>query len=90
MSTEDELCSHLERAVERNASSVDDLELYASESSTLSVQLKGGELSEVKHSHLRGVGARVVVEGRMGFSSTTDLERVDECIGRAKKLSSFG
>ncbi len=90
MSTDDELCSYLERAVERNASSVDDLELYASESTTLSVRLKRGELSEAKHSHLRGVGARVVVEGRIGFSSTTELERVDECIGRARKLSSFG
>ncbi|HIH69946.1 TldD/PmbA family protein [Methermicoccus shengliensis] len=85
----DELCSHLERAIE-NAKRVDEVELYASELSTLSVKLRRGELSEVKHSHTLGIGVRVVCDGRIGFSSTTDIRGLDECIERAGRLAVFG
>ncbi len=90
MALEDELCSHLERALERWKDRVDDLELYATEGSTLSVSLKSGEPSEVRDSHISGVGARVVKDGRVGFSSTTKLDGLDECIERATRLSRFG
>lgn len=85
----DELCSRLERAIEK-AKGVDEVELYATELSTLSVKLRQGELSEVKHSHTLGIGVRVVCEGRIGFSSTTDLSGLDECIEKARRLAAFG
>ena len=54
------------------------------------VEFKSGKLHSVEHKEIRGLGLRVVRNGRIGFSSTTDLARLDELVEHAVSGAAFG
>ena len=53
---------------------VDAAEVYCESSRNLSVGIRNGELETVQQAESHGVGVRVLVKGRMAFSSCNDLK----------------
>lgn len=67
--------------------SCDHVEFFGERGNILSIDLEGEEVKKVKHVKSRGIGVRVVVSNKIGFSFTTALEesKIDECITHAIK-----
>ena len=63
----------------------DAAEVYMQTSRNLSVRVRNGDIETVQEASSRGVGFRVFVDGRMGFSHCNDFadSALDETIGRA-------
>jgi PmbA protein len=55
------------------AAGADQAEAYLESMRALSVRVSAGAVESVKHSTVRGLGLRVIVEQKVGFVSTTDL-----------------
>lgn len=49
-------------------------EAFVERSRHASVQVREGEIEELSEASSKGVGLRVIVDGRLGFASTTDFE----------------
>ncbi|MCZ6538850.1 MAG: metallopeptidase TldD-related protein, partial [Chloroflexi bacterium] len=54
------------------------------------VSFEANRLKEIMRRDTSGVALRVIDEGRIGFSSTTDAARDGELVGRAGSLAKFG
>ncbi len=65
-------------------------EVYADEGEIQSVEFENNELKYITTRQHRGVGVRVIREGRLGFSSTTDLETIDKMVASALESARFG
>lgn len=65
----------------------DQVELFGERSDILSIDLEREEVKKMKHVKSTGIGVRVVISKKVGFSYTTALEHVklDECIAHAIK-----
>lgn len=64
-------------------------EAFVERSRQASVQVRSGEIEELSEAASKGVGIRVVVEGRLGFASTTDFEpkALESLVNRAVALA---
>jgi PmbA protein len=73
----------LKKALER----CDQAEIYGERGDVLSVDLEREEVKKVKHVKSTGIGVRVVISNKIGFSYTTALEkaRIEECVEHAIK-----
>ncbi len=67
-----------------------DAEIYRVSSESHPVSFENNRLKEVMRRDQAGVALRVISDGKIGFSSTTDPQREDELIDRVGTLSSFG
>ena len=67
--------------------SCDQAEIYGERSDVLSIDLEREEVKKVKHIKSTGIGVRVVISNKIGFSYTTALEKVkiEECVAHALK-----
>jgi len=67
--------------------SCDQAEIYGEEGDVLSVDLEREEVKKVKHVKSTGIGVRVVISNKVGFSYTTALEkaRIEDCVMHAIK-----
>lgn len=67
--------------------SCDQAEIYGEQSDVLSIELEREEVKKVKHVKSTGIGVRVVISNKIGFSHTTALERgkIKECVEHAVK-----
>ncbi|MBI5805978.1 TldD/PmbA family protein [candidate division TA06 bacterium] len=54
------------------------------------VDFRSGKLHSVEHKEIKGAGLRVVKNGRIGFSSTTDFEKLPELVDHAVSGAAFG
>ena len=54
------------------------------------VDFRSGKLHSVEHKEIKGAGLRVIKNGRIGFSSTTDLEKLPELVDHAVAGAAFG
>ena len=68
----DELLDLAQRAL-RGARAGESVEAYATHATGTSVRVFAGEVETLTVSETRGVGIRVVVDGRLGFASTSDV-----------------
>jgi PmbA protein len=68
----------------------DAAEVISTSGEQLPVEFKSGKLHSVEHMEIRGLGLRVVKNGRIGFSSTTDLAKLDELVDHACASAAFG
>jgi PmbA protein len=80
----------LEKILETVLKRVDEAEVYQVEGEQTPVLFKSDALHSIDTKHTRGLGLRVVREGKIGFSSTSDMSRVDEMIEAAVESSRFG
>ena len=68
----------------------DAAEVVYEESEERSVNFQDNRLKSVNTKSLRGVGLRVIQDGRLGFSCTNDLDRVDELVAHSLDSAGFG
>jgi PmbA protein len=54
------------------------------------VDFRSGKLHSVEHKEIKGAGLRVIKNGRIGFSSTTDFGKLQELVDHAEAGAAFG
>ncbi|MBI4725672.1 TldD/PmbA family protein [candidate division TA06 bacterium] len=54
------------------------------------VEFRSGKLHSVEHKEIKGAGLRVVRHGRIGFSSTTDFDKLPALVDHAAAGAAFG
>ena len=81
----------LATAVAAQARAGEDVEAFAIHSLSTSVSVFEQEIEQLSSSETRGVGVRVVVGGRLGFASTSDLSPVglDYALQEARSNAEF-
>jgi len=72
------------------ASKFDEAEVYRIESESHPVSFESNKLKEIMRRDTSGVALRVIDNGRIGFTSTTDAARESELVERAATLTPFG
>ncbi|MHC1610708.1 MAG: TldD/PmbA family protein [Candidatus Methanospirareceae archaeon] len=67
--------------------SCDQVEIYGERSDVLTIDLEREEVKKIKHLKSTGIGVRVVISNKVGFSHTTALEesKIEECVAHAIK-----
>ena len=68
----------------------DAAEVFFERSESRPVEFENNQLKYVAAKSGRGIGLRVIQDGRIGFSSTSDFSRVDELIENALESATFG
>ena len=79
-----------EKILDKALKRADDAEIYFEESERTPVRFKTDELHSIDVKHTRGIGLRVIKDGKIGFSSTSDLSRVEGLIDAAVESARFG
>ncbi|MDI3484674.1 MAG: PmbA protein [Methanobacteriaceae archaeon] len=59
------------------------VEIYIQREKTLEVDIQRDRIDLAKEQHLTGLGLRVIEDKRMGFSYTTDMNRIEDAIEAA-------
>ncbi len=72
------------------ASKFDQAEVYRVELESHPVSFESNKLKEIMRHDTSGVALRVIDDGRIGFTSTTDAGRENELVDRAASLAPFG
>ena len=65
-------------------------EVFEESGESVSVEFEDNRLKEIKAVQFRGVGLRVIHEGRLGFASTTDLRDPARLVEMAAASAEFG
>ncbi len=79
-----------EEVLEKASRRYGQAETYWVESTSRTVGFEANRLKEVQRRDARGIALRVISEGRVGSTSTTDLSRVEELVNRSGSLAEFG
>ncbi|MFO7897958.1 MAG: TldD/PmbA family protein [Planctomycetota bacterium] len=74
----------------RAGARADAAEVYYESAESRPVEFENNKLKYIATKSGRGVGLRVVDGGRIGFSSTSDLSRLDELVDNALESARFG
>lgn len=69
---------------------VDSAEVIYEEGESRSVSFENNKLKSITTSSIRGVGLRVIRDGRIGFSSATDLRQPEKLVENAIESARFG
>ncbi len=80
----------VEKVLEKTSGRVDSAEVHLTETHAVEVTFESGAIKSAERKTVYGLGLRVIRNGRIGFSSTTDPSRIDELIERARSASAFG
>jgi PmbA protein len=77
----------MHNALKKALESCDQVEIYGERGDVLSIDLEREEVKKVKHVKSTGIGVRVVISNKIGFSSTTalDSEAIETCVAHAIK-----
>lgn len=73
----------IEAILEEGIRRCDEVEVFGTNGTSLSLTLKGGILHSAELSRSWGVGIRTIEKGKIGFSSTSDPGRWRECLKAA-------
>ena len=75
----------MHKGLKKALESCDQAEFFGERNNILSIDLEREEVKKVKHVKSTGIGVRVVVSNKIGFSYTTALEesKIEECIAHA-------
>lgn len=76
--------------LDRARQEVDSAEVFQKISSSVPVKFNSGELESVKHVDTTGVALRVIQDGKLGFSTTTNPDGNSGLINRARETAKFG
>lgn len=75
----------IEAILEEGIQRCDEVEVFYANGTSLSLSLKGGTLHSAELSRSWGVGIRIIEGGKIGFSSTSDPGRWQECLEAARE-----
>jgi len=75
----------MHKGLRKALESCDQAEFFGERNNILSIDLEREEVKKVKHVKSTGIGVRVVISNKIGFSYTTALEesKIEECIAHA-------
>src|SRR3989339_272325 len=76
----------LELALKQTSSA----EVLYEEGETRSVSFENNKLKYVNTKSIRGIGLRIIKDGRIGFSSTTDFRKPENLVANAIESAKFG
>lgn len=65
-------------------------EVFEKTGSSIPVKFNSGELESVKHVETTGAALRVIDGGKLGFSTTTNLDGYSEVVDKATETAKFG
>jgi len=82
--------SSAERLLEAAANRFDQAEVFEESGEAVSVNFEDNRLKEITTRQFRGVGLRVIHQGRIGFASTTDLRNPAKLVDMAAASAVFG
>ncbi|MGR3310737.1 MAG: TldD/PmbA family protein [Candidatus Brocadiales bacterium] len=68
----------------------DSAEVIFEQGEARSVSFENNKLKSVSTKSIRGIGLRVIKNGRIGFSSTTDLRKPEQLVANAIESAKFG
>ncbi|MFQ5964776.1 MAG: TldD/PmbA family protein [Candidatus Scalinduaceae bacterium] len=71
----------------KNSNSV---EVIYEEGESRSISFENNKLKNVQTKSIRGIGLRVIKDGKIGFSSTTDLRKPEQVVSNAMESAKFG
>jgi len=80
----------MERALELALKKAEAAEVICDEDESRCARFEDNRLQSLSTSGHRGMGLRVIRNGRIGFSSTTDISRVEELVEHAIHAAEFG
>ena len=66
------------------------VEVLYEEGETRSVSFENNKLKYVNTKSIRGIGLRIIKDGRIGFSSTTDFRKPEKLVANAIESAKFG
>ena len=69
---------------------VDSAEVIYEEGESRSINFENNKLKSVHTKSIRGIGLRVIQEGKIGFSSTTDFRKPEKVVLNAIESAKFG
>ena len=80
----------IERLLDKAKRRVDAAEVYALDDTTMELSFEAGKLKNAEHKVFSGLGLRVIYNGKLGFSSSTDPGALDEMVEKARASAAFG
>jgi len=80
----------IERIIEMASRSAEAAEVICVETETRKAEFQSNRLKSITTNSVRGAGLRVIKDGRIGFSSTTDLSRPDDLVANALESAGYG
>lgn len=80
----------LQNIIDDNKRQIDNIEIYYYESESTPIEFKNNHLFSLDKKYKTGVGVRVIHQGKLGSSSTNDLNKINETIIAAKESSVYG
>ena len=79
-----------EEILARASSAGDEAEVFHVVSSSTPVHFEASAVKAVDSNEAAGAALRIIKDGRVGFSSSSDLERVDDLVSSAVETAPFG
>ncbi|MBT4482217.1 MAG: TldD/PmbA family protein [Candidatus Latescibacteria bacterium] len=80
----------IEKILESAKKKVDSAEVFSVETVLNEISFEAGKLKSAERKNITGIALRIIHDGHVGFSSTTDPNRTDEMIEAARESSRFG
>ncbi len=80
----------MDKLLQELRSKVDQAEVYRISGRTVPVNFRSGKLESIKSHEIEGIALRVIVDGRLGFATTTNLTDHAELIAAAISSAKFG
>ena len=80
----------IDTILSKAAAGADAAEVFYDASESRPVEFENNQVKTIATKDERGVGLRVIKDGRLGFSSTSDLSRIDELVENALESTKFG
>ena len=84
------LASIAERILDRASAVADEAEVFYVESSSTPVHFEANAIKAVDTNETAGAALRIIKDGRVGFSSTSNLSDVDGLVNAALETAPFG
>jgi PmbA protein len=80
----------IDTILSKAGATADAAEIFYESSESRPVEFENNAVKYVATKGSRGVGLRVIKDGRIGFSSTSDFSRLDELVENALESATFG
>jgi len=80
----------IEKIIDAAKNKVEAAEAFFKETTVVEVSFEAGFLKSAERKNTYGIGLRVINEGRVGFSSSSDPSRINEMVENARTSSRFG
>ena len=80
----------IEKLLKTAQRKADSAEVFVTESNEIAVTFESGALKSAERKSSYGIGLRVIRDGRIGFSSSTDPDRADDMVDSAVAGARYG